>query len=63
MNVGQGKRVSVAVSDSFHRRLKTTVAARETTIADIVRQLLEEWIEKGKSPFQEEEVEVLRETE
>ena len=46
----QDKRISVAVSESFRRRLKTATAARGTTIATVVRQLLEKWLAENEPP-------------
>jgi len=42
------KYVNVPVSDDFHKRLKVVCALQEEKITDVVRRLLEEYVEKAE---------------
>jgi predicted DNA binding CopG/RHH family protein len=40
----QEKRITVSVSDSLHRAVKSKGAARGMTMSDVVRTFLEAWV-------------------
>ena len=42
------KRLTVDVSDDFHRRVKVKATQEGKTISDVLRELLQRWLEEEK---------------
>ena len=42
----RSKRLTVDLTRDLHRRLKTAAARQEITMADVVRRILAEWLER-----------------
>ena len=41
------KRITVRASEEFHRRIKIKVTQEGKTISDVVRELLQKWLEEN----------------